>query len=120
MPGDGLIAPVGKSGPRMMVARLFVLTAILGRLVRNAATALIIIPVSMAASGQMSVAPEPVLMAVCVAAAVAFLTPVTTPTNLMVMEPAAYRFGDYRKFGAPMMLWFFVMAVLIVPLIWAC
>ena len=54
-----------------------------------------------------------------VAAAAAFLTPVATPTNLMVMEPAGYRFGDYWKFGAPMMLWFFVVAVFVVPLIWA-
>lgn len=115
---DGLIALVGDSGPRMMVAGLFVLTAILGQLVSNTATALIIIPIAVVAAGQMGVAPEPVLMAVCVAAAAAFLTPVATPTNLMVMEPAGYRFGDYWKFGAPMMLWFFVVAVLYVPLVW--
>jgi di/tricarboxylate transporter len=119
MLADGLIALVGESGPRMMVAGLFVLTAILGQLVSNTATALIIIPISVVAAAQMGVAPEPVLMAVCVAAAAAFLTPVATPTNLMVMEPAGYRFGDYWKFGAPMMLWFFVVAVFIVPLIWS-
>jgi di/tricarboxylate transporter len=95
-----------------------VLTAILGQLVSNTATALIIIPISVVAAAQMGVAPEPVLMAVCIAAAAAFLTPVATPTNLMVMEPAGYRFGDYWKFGAPMMLWFFVVAVFVVPLIW--
>ena len=60
----------------------------------------------------------PVLMCVAVAAAAAFLTPVATPTNLMVMEPAGYRFGDYWKFGLPMMLWFFVIAVGLVPVIW--
>ena len=64
------------------------------------------------------VSPRPVLMTVAVAAAAAFLTPVATPTNLMVMEPGGYRFGDYWKFGLPMMIWFFVIAVFAVPLIW--
>jgi di/tricarboxylate transporter len=115
---DGLIGAVGESGPRMVIAGLFVLTAVLGQLVSNTATALIIIPIAVVAAGQMGIAPEPVLMGVCIAAAAAFLTPVATPTNLMVMEPAGYRFGDYWKFGAPMMLWFFVVAVFLVPLIW--
>lgn len=66
----------------------------------------------------MGVSPRPVLMTVAVAAAAAFLTPVATPTNLMVMEPGGYRFGDYWKFGPPMMIWFFVIAVFAVPLIW--
>jgi di/tricarboxylate transporter len=115
---DTLLALVGDAGPRMLIAGLFVVTAILGQLVSNTATALIIIPIAVVAAGQMGVAAEPVLMAVCIAAAAAFLTPVATPTNLMVMEPAGYRFGDYWKFGAPMMLWFFVVAVFLVPLIW--
>ncbi len=66
----------------------------------------------------MGVSPEPVLMAVGVAAAAAFLTPVSTPTSLMVMEPGNYRFGDYWMFGLPMMAWFFVVAVFFVPIIW--
>ncbi len=62
----------------------------------------------------MGVSPRPVLMTL----AAAFLTPVATPTNRMVMEPGGYRFGDYWKFGPPMMIWFFVIAVFAVPLIW--
>ena len=60
----------------------------------------------------------PVLMSVCVAAAASFLTPVATPVNLMVMGPGGYRFGDYWKLGLPLMIWFFVVAVFLVPLIW--
>ena len=66
----------------------------------------------------MGLSPQPVLMCVAVAAAASFLTPVATPTNLMVMEPGGYRFGDYWKFGLPMMVWFFVIAVGLVPVIW--
>jgi di/tricarboxylate transporter len=113
-----LIELVGGFGPRALLAGLFMLTAILGQVISNTATALIIIPISVVAATQMGVSPQPVLMSVAVAAAAAFLTPVATPTNLMVMEPGGYRFGDYWKFGLPMMIWFFIIAVGLVPVIW--
>lgn len=115
---DGLISTVGQAGPHALIAGLFVLTAVLGQVISNTATALIIIPISVVAATQMGVSPQPVLMAVGVAAAGAFLTPVATPTNLMVMEPAGYRFTDYWKFGLPMMIWFLLVSVFLVPLIW--
>ena len=115
---EWLIYLVGGFGPRALLAGLFVLTAVLGQVISNTATALIIIPISVVAATQMGLSPQPVLMCVAVAAAAAFLTPVATPTNLMVMEPGGYRFGDYWKFGLPMMLWFFVIAVGLVPVIW--
>lgn len=118
MLAEGLIVFVGDAGPRALLAGLFVLTAILGQVISNTATALIIIPISVVAAFEMGISPQPVLISVAVAAAASFLTPVATPTNLMVMEPAGYRFGDYWKFGLPMMLWFFVVAVGFVPLVW--
>jgi di/tricarboxylate transporter len=115
---EGLISVVGDAGPRAMIAGLFVLTAVIGQVISNTATALIIIPISVVAALQMGVSPQPVLMSVAIAAAASFLTPVATPTNLMVMEPGGYRFGDYWKFGLPMMIWFFIIAVGLVPVIW--
>jgi di/tricarboxylate transporter len=71
------------------------------------------------AAQDLQVSPRTVLMTVTIAAAAAFLTPVATPTNLMVMAPGGYKFGDYWKLGLPMMIWFFVIAVFYVPLVWA-
>jgi di/tricarboxylate transporter len=115
---DALVGMVGDSGPRVLLAGLFILTAILGQVISNTATALIIIPISVVTAQQMGISPAPVLMTVGVAAAASFLTPVATPTNLMVMEPGSYKFTDYWKFGLPFMLWFFVVAVGLVPIIW--
>jgi len=53
-----------------------------------------------------------------VAAAGALLTPVATPVNLMVMGPGGYTFSDYVKFGLPIMVWYFLVAVFYVPLFW--
>ena len=114
----GLVAMSAGGSPTILLAGIFILTAILGQLISNTATALIIIPVGVAAATSMGVSPLPVLMCVAVAAAASFLTPIATPTNLMVMRPGGYAFGDYWKFGLPMMIWFFIVAVFVVPLVW--
>ena len=116
--GEGLVRLVGDIGPYALLAGLFLLTGILGQLISNTATALVIIPIAVAAAQQLGISARPVLMSVNVAAAAAFLTPVATPVNLMVMGPAGYRFGDYWKLGLPLMLWFFVISVFLVPVIW--
>jgi di/tricarboxylate transporter len=116
---DGLVRLVGEAGPYALLAGLFWLTAILGQLISNTATALIIIPIAVAAATEIGVSPRPVLMSVAVAAAAAFLTPVATPVNLMVMGPGGYRFGDYWKLGLPLLLWFFVVATFVVPMVWS-
>ncbi|MGD9803259.1 MAG: SLC13 family permease [Hyphomicrobiaceae bacterium] len=118
MLADRLVALVGDGSPYALLAGLFVLTAVLGQLISNTATALIVIPIGVAAAKSMGVSPQPVLMSTAVAAAGAFLTPIATPTNLMVMGPGGYEFSDYWKLGLPLLIWFFVMAVFFVPLIW--
>ena len=115
---EGLVGLVGDAGPFALLAGLFLLTAVMGQLISNTATALIVIPIGMAAAASMGISPRPVLMSTAVAAAGAFLTPIATPTNLMVMGPGGYAFGDYWKLGLPLLAWFFVVSVFLVPLIW--
>jgi di/tricarboxylate transporter len=116
---DGLVDVAGNAGPYALLLGVFVLTAVLGQLISNMATALIVIPVAISAAGDMDVSAKPVLMAVTVSAAASFLTPVATPANLMVMGPGAYRFGDYWKLGLPLLALFGVVAVVLVPVFWS-
>lgn len=115
---DALVAVVGDARPHALLLGLFVVTALLGQLISNMATALIVIPVAVSAAAELDVSVRPVLMAVTVAAAASFLTPVATPANLMVLGPGGYRFGDYWRLGLPLLALFGVVAVLVVPLIW--
>ena len=94
------------------------LTAVLGQVMSNTATTMLVIPIAMAAATEMGVSPRPVLMSLCIAGAASFLTPIATSTNLMVMGPGGYSFSSYWKLGLPLMIWFFVMAVFYVPLVW--
>ena len=113
-----LVSIVGDSGPHALLLAVFVLTAVFGQLISNMATALIVIPIAVTAANELGVSARPVLMTLTIAAAAAFLTPVATPANLMVMGPGGYEFRDYWKLGLPMLILFGVVAVLLVPVFW--
>jgi di/tricarboxylate transporter len=113
-----LVGAVGDAGPLALLAALFVLTVVFGQLISNTATALVVIPIAVSSAAQLGVSARPVLMSVCVAAAAAFLTPVATPANMMVMGPGGYRFGDYWRLGLVLVLLFFAVSVGLVPLVW--
>lgn len=115
---EGLVALLGDGGGLALLAGLFLITAVLGQLISNMATALIVIPIGIAAAAQLGISPVPVLIAIAVFSAGALLTPVATPANLMVMEAAGYRFGDYWKLGLPLLLCYGAVGVFGVPLIW--
>lgn len=113
-----LTGAIGDASPYLLLAALFAVAALFSVAVSNTATALILIPVALSAAAELDVSAKPVLMSVAVACAASFMTPISTPGNLMVMEPAGYRFGDYWRFGLPFLLLFFVVAVLLVPQLW--
>ncbi|WP_420110965.1 SLC13 family permease [Pseudactinotalea sp.] len=115
----GLVTLVAGADARVLLALLFLLTVVLGQVISNTATVLIVAPVALASAAAAGVAPAPVLMLVAVAGAASFLTPIATPANMIVMGTAGYRFGDYWKLGAAITLAWFAVAVLVIPLIWA-
>jgi hypothetical protein len=102
-----LIQLIGNAGPYALLAGLFVLTAILGQLISNTATALIVIPIAVAAATEMGVSPRPVLMSIAVASAAAFLTPIATPVNFDGDGP---RWIQFRRLLEARMCTVFVVA----------
>jgi di/tricarboxylate transporter len=115
---DVLVDVVGDAGPRFLILGLFLLAATVGSFISNTATALVLIPIALSASNDLGVSPRPVLLAVGVSCAAAFLLPITTPANMMVMGPGGYRFGDYWKFGLPLLTMYGLAVVFYIPLVW--
>ena len=115
---DGLVDLVGGSSPYLLLGGIALVTVVLGQLISNMATALIVAPIAVAIAAETGISPLPLLMGVAVAAAASFLTPVATPANTMVMGPGAYRFGDYWKLGLPLVVLFVLVATFLVPLVW--
>jgi di/tricarboxylate transporter len=115
---EGLVGALGGFGPHALVFGLVLLTVLFGQMISNMATAFIVIPIAVSIAAETGTSVLPLLMAVNVAAAASFLTPVATPANLMVMGPGGYRFGDYWKLGLPLALLSILVATILVPLIW--
>ena len=115
---NGLVNSVGSIGSLALLAAIFILTTSFSQVMNNTATAVLVAPIALRAAGDMHISPYPILMAVAISASTAFLTPIGTTTNLMVMSPGGYRFMDYFKVGLPLVAIFFLMTLLLVPLIW--
>jgi len=109
---------IGDAPAQVALLVICVFTVILGQLISNMATVLVVLPIAVSLAADLHLSPLPFLMALTVAGAAAFLTPVATPANTMIFEPGGYRFGDYWKLGLPLLLFFVAIAVLWVPVIW--
>lgn len=112
---DGVVDTLGSHGPRALLAGLFLLTAAFSQFISNTATAVLVAPIAGLAARGMGVSPEPLLMAVALASSAAFLTPVASPVNTLVMGPGGYRFIDFLKLGFPLMLITLVVSMFLVP-----
>lgn len=115
---DGIVSVLGSASPYLLLVGLSVVTVVLGQLISNTATALILAPIAIAISVETGISPVPLLMAVAISAAASFLTPVATPANTMVFGPGGYRFGDYWKLGLPLVILFIGVATFLVPVFW--
>ena len=113
-----LLTLIGDAGAQIALLSLVLLTVVLGQVISNTATVLIVAPIAVSVATTLDLSVQPFMMAMTVAGAASFLTPIATPANLMVFEPGGYRFGDYWKLGLPLALLFIAVAVLYVPLIW--
>jgi len=56
-------------------------------------------------------------MAVAVAASSAFVTPVASPVNMLVMAPGKYGFRDFVKVGLPLQAAVLLLAMIVLPMI---
>ncbi|QCR35484.1 SLC13 family permease [Nissabacter sp. SGAir0207] len=112
---QGLMDLTGGAGPRMMQFSLFVLCATIGLFISNTATAVLMAPIGIAAAQQMGVSPYPFTLTIAIAASAAFMTPVSSPVNTLVMAPGNYRFGDFVRLGVPFTLLVMAVTLCLVP-----
>ena len=78
--------------------------ALVGLFISNTATAILMAPIAISLATQLNVSPVPFAMVVAIAASAAFMTPVSSPVNTMVVGPGDYKFADFIKIGVPFTL----------------
>lgn len=95
---------------------VLVLTMSLSDIINNAATAVVMAPISVGIANQLNVNADCFLMAVAIGASCAFLTPIGHQNNALIMGPGGYKFGDYWRMGLPLEI--LIVAVAIPMLLW--
>jgi di/tricarboxylate transporter len=84
----------------------------------NAATVLVMAPIAASFAKSLGYSPDPFLMAVAIGAACDFLTPIGHQSNLLVMGPGGYSFGDYWRLGLPLSIIVVLAGVPLIALFW--
>lgn len=112
---DGLRALTAGAGDRAVLATLFAITALLGMFISNTATAVLMAPVALAVAHELHVSPYPFAMIVALAASTAFMTPVSSPVNTLVVTPGNYTFGDFVRIGVPFSIIVLIVCAILVP-----
>ncbi|MFQ5655737.1 MAG: SLC13 family permease, partial [Planctomycetota bacterium] len=111
-------------GPRGLVVVILVMAALLTECISNTAVAAVLIPVALQVAAQAGVAagheisPYPFVMAVAYGASCSFLTPIGYQTNTLVYGAGGYRFADFLRLGAPLVLVVWTLGGLLIPAFW--
>lgn len=113
----GLTTIGGGYGPYIMLTCLFVMCIAIGLFISNTATAVLMAPIALAAAKSMDVSPYPFAMAVAMAASAAFMTPVSSPVNTLVLRPGNYKFSDFVRLGVPFTLIVMAVCVMMIPML---
>jgi len=114
---EAILGVIGEGSPRLALGVIFMVTAALGLFISNTATAVLMAPVALAIAKDLDASPYPFAMVVMMAATSAFMTPVSSPVNTLVVSPGNYRFGDFARVGVPFTLVVMIVAVVLVPIL---
>ena len=114
---DALMYTVGDSSPYMMLSLIFFLTAGLGLVLSNTASAVLVAPIAIYTALAIGASPFPFAVAVLIAASAAYSTPVSTPVVTLVVDPGSYKFTDFVKVGVPLVLLTYLVTLFVAPLV---
>lgn len=104
--------------PRILLSVLFVISAGLSQFMSNTATTALLAPIGGAIATGLGADPSAVLMAIVIGGSCAFATPLGMPANTMVLGLGGYSFNDYVKAGWPLIVVGYLVAVILLPMIW--
>ena len=86
--------------------------------VNNAATAVIMAPISYGIALTLNYDVNAFLMVVAIGASSAFLTPIGHQCNTVVMGPGNYKFTDYWRMGLPLDILIILVSVPMILFVW--
>jgi di/tricarboxylate transporter len=107
------------SNPWLMLAALYLVTAILTETLSNNATIVLMAPIAIELANKIGIDPRPFIITCCIASSASFSTPIGYQTNTYVYGVGGYKFLDFARIGIGLSFTYFVFTVLLVPRIWS-
>ncbi len=117
MVSDYIVSVFGHSSPRVMLAVLFALTAFSGLFIANTVNAILLAPLALGLAETLGCSPYPFAMTVAIACSTVFMTPISSPVNMLVWEPGRYNFSDFMKLGVPFALIVMAISITLIPIL---
>jgi len=99
----------------VILSAFFLMVALLTNVLSNNATAVLFTPIGISVANGMGIDPMVFVVATIFAANCSFATPISYQTNLLVMGPGHYTFGDFMKVGTPLLFLLWVTYSLFAP-----
>jgi di/tricarboxylate transporter len=90
--------------PAAQIAMFMAFAAVLTNFVSNAAAAAVGTPIAVATASELGLPLEPFVLAILFGSNLSYATPMAYQTNLLIMNAAGYRFSDFVRVGAPLVL----------------
>ncbi|MFH2051048.1 MAG: SLC13 family permease [bacterium] len=115
----GFLSLFSAGGPHAVLAGLVILTSLLSHVLSNNSTAVLLMPIGLAAASALGVDPRPFVIGICFGASACFATPIGYQTNLLVFGPGGYRFGDFLRLGMVLNVVVWIGAPLLIPRFWS-
>ena len=113
-----LVHVVVTHGPLALLVGIFVLTALGTCVMPGPALVVLLSPIVLRTAAETGVSAHALMMAMALPASASFLSPISHPSNVLIMGPGGYRFSDYFKIGIPLTLLLLGVVVVVLPLLW--
>ena len=113
-----VVSNLHSAPPAVTLSAMFLLVMVLTNLLSNNATAVLFTPIAIRTAQAIGVDPSVFVFAVIFAANCSFASPFGYQTNLLVMGPGHYRFGDFLRAGAPLAALLWIAFSLFAPWYW--
>ncbi len=112
---EHLTAALHGAGPGVILSAFFLFTAVMANIISAKATAVLFTPIAIGVAREAGVDPHIFAISVVFAANCAIATPIGYQTSILVMGPGHYRFADYFRAGAPLIVILWIVFSLFAP-----
>ncbi len=114
---ETLVNGLGGFGPVVLMAGMFFVTALLSHFASNTVITVLMAPIAYQAAISLGVQPQTFLMSIAVATSAAYGAPTASPVNLLVMASGGFRFSDFARVGAPLVLIVLILSLVVLPIL---